>query len=310
MSSQYSTITSNVNLLLVDTRNITAFSPYITYVSSVSLPGRIATIRDATGNCTSNNNIIVSTTKNVYFADGTNSISIKQPFGYISLSSRDTNTWDIINTFAFPNPEGNTNVSSIYVNGNIDTNFLNVKSYISTAYLNTASISTNNLKANMISTTNLETTNILTQEIVGNTIQLSSLRMVYTISNITSSIQQNLAQINLLDQGANHLTLNYGGVPTIVVDYSGSGNIDEQTALINQKYISFNYCNTGGFNLLILPTAIDRRLAYQSYDYLTNTIYAPRAVAADWSYYPAEQYLNMNNNNISNVSTIYNNSIY
>ena len=111
MSSSYSTITNNVNMLLIDSSTITNFSPYVAYISSVNVPGTIATIRDSTGLLsTPGRIIIVSTLKDVLFADGTSSIRITQPFGYITMSARDKNTWSIVNTFAFPNPEGNTNV--------------------------------------------------------------------------------------------------------------------------------------------------------------------------------------------------------
>jgi len=120
MSSPYSTITSNVTLLLLDTYTITSSNnPYIAYVSSVSVPGKIATIRDATGNLVNYNKIIVSTTNDVYFNDGTNRIDITQPFGYVSLSSRDKNTWNVINTYAFPDPYGVTMISSLFVRDNL-----------------------------------------------------------------------------------------------------------------------------------------------------------------------------------------------
>ena len=100
MSSSYSTITNNVNLLLIDSSTITNFSPFVAYISSVNVPGRIATVRDSTGLVsTPGRIIIVSTLKGVIFADGTSSISITQPFGFVTMSARDKYTWNIINTF-------------------------------------------------------------------------------------------------------------------------------------------------------------------------------------------------------------------
>ena len=195
MSSQYSTITSNVSLLLVNTTNVTSLNPYVAYVSSVSLPGRIATIRDATGNCTSNRNIIVSTLKDVHFSDGTNSISINQPFGYITLSSRDKNTWSIINTFAFPHPEGLTNVSSIYTDGNITTKSLFCERYISTPYINVDSISTVNLKVKSISSLSLEVDSIRTSTLIAEAISTNTIiadnllvptALIDTLSNVSN----------------------------------------------------------------------------------------------------------------------------
>jgi hypothetical protein len=141
MSSAQSTITSNVNLLLVNSSVITLNNPYIAYVSSITVPGRIATVRDATGLVSSPGRLIIlSTLKDVLFSDGTSSITISQPFGYVSLSSRDKNTWDVINTFAFPQPSPVSYVSSVYATASINANNLISRSYVSTATINTSTL--------------------------------------------------------------------------------------------------------------------------------------------------------------------------
>lgn len=141
MSSAQSTITSNVNLLLVNSSVITLNNPYIAYISSTTVPGRIATVRDATGLVSSPGRLIIlSTLKDVLFSDGTSSITISQPFGYISLSSRDKNTWDVINTFAFPQPSPVSYVSSVYATASINANNLISRSYVSTTSLNTSTL--------------------------------------------------------------------------------------------------------------------------------------------------------------------------
>jgi hypothetical protein len=166
MSSAQSTITSNVNLLLVNSSVITLNNPYIAYVSSTTVPGRIATVRDATGLVSSPGRLIIlSTLKDVLFSDGTSSITISQPFGYISLSSRDKNTWDIINTFAFPQPSPVSYVSSVYATASINANNYLSRSYISTATLTTDSISSYRIQASTISTANLFSQNISTQNL-------------------------------------------------------------------------------------------------------------------------------------------------
>jgi hypothetical protein len=130
----------------VNSSNITNFAPYIAYVSSVSIPGRIATVRDAVGLVSSPGRlIIVSTLKGVLFSDRTSSITISQPYGYISLSSRDKNTWDIINTFAFPQPSPVSYVSSVYATASINANSIVARSNISTPYINVNTISTLNI---------------------------------------------------------------------------------------------------------------------------------------------------------------------
>jgi len=161
MSSAYSTITNNVNLLLVNSSTITDYAPYIAYISSINVPGRIATVRDAVGLVSSPGRLIIlSTLKDVLFSDGTSSITISQPFGYISLSSRDKNTWDIINTFAFPMPSPVSYVSSIYATDRINANNILARSYISTPNLTTDSISSYRIQASTISTANLFSQNL------------------------------------------------------------------------------------------------------------------------------------------------------
>ena len=239
MSSAYSTITSNVNLLLVDTKVITKNNPYIAYVSSVNIPGRIATIRDATGFLSTPNSIVVSTLKNVLFADGTSSFSITQPFGYITLSARDPNTWNIINTFAFPQPQGVTNVSSIYVNDGIIANSLLVNTYISTNYLNAPSISTNQIKTSTIFTStlyaNIVSTNIL------NAVTIST-NQIKTSTIFTSTLTLNTANNNGI------LSLSNDG-KTLLINNIPSGNFTAvSTATTNFNMNGFSISNVNTLN--------------------------------------------------------------
>jgi hypothetical protein len=206
MSSAFSTITSNVNLLLVNSSTISLNAPYIAYVSSTSIPGRIATVRDAVGLVSSPGRlIIVSTLKDVRFSDGTSSITISQPYGYISLSSRDKNTWDIINTFAFPMPSPISYVSSIFATDGIIANSYLSRTYISTQNLTTDSISSYRIQASTISTANLFSQNISTQNLRSfNSIftnvssQTASTNLIFanTVSTI-STISRNLVSGSL-----------------------------------------------------------------------------------------------------------------
>jgi hypothetical protein len=126
-----STITDNVNLLLLDTGNTSIFKagePYITYISTTTIPGRIATIRDATGYVSTGNTILISTMSSVFFVDGTSSLSITQPYGFVTLTSRNVNSWGVLNTFAFPDPLGTSLVSNLNVLNTVTTNSLNVNS--------------------------------------------------------------------------------------------------------------------------------------------------------------------------------------
>ena len=185
---------NNVNVILVDSSTITPTHPYIVYISSVSIPGRIATVRDATGYLSTPNRIIVSTLKDILISPNISTFTITQPYGYISLSSRDANTWNIINTFAFPDPQGTPNVSSLYVNDGINATSLFATAYISTAYVNTYSISSFNLVAsNAISTgylqANLISTNTLRAygTIKSDRLRVSTISSYFTYANYISS---------------------------------------------------------------------------------------------------------------------------
>jgi len=187
-----STIIDNVNLLLLDTSIIKPNQPYVTYISTTSIPGRIATIRDATGYVSTGANIYISTMSSVIFADGTSSLKITQPFGFVTLTSRSTNTWAVINTFAFPDPLGTANVSNVNVTTTTTTNFLNTNN-ISAGLLNVSSIFTNSFTASNISTNSISTNLIKASGISTVTLSTNSLyaNTVSSQSIFTNSVSTN-----------------------------------------------------------------------------------------------------------------------
>lgn len=197
MSSPVSTITSNVNLLLLDTyRIVNSNQPYVAYVSSVTAPGKIATIRDSTGNLGTNFfKIRVSTTKGVSFTDGTNFFDITQPFGYVTMSSRDRNTWNILNAYAFPDPYGISYVSTVNVRDRLNTPNIFASSFVSTVHLNTRSISSLNIQATNISTNNIFVNTISTNNLnIRNNINGQN----NVISNVSQATILNSVQTNLI----------------------------------------------------------------------------------------------------------------
>ena len=229
MSSVYSTITSNVNLLLVNSSTITNFAPYIAYVSSVSIPGRIATVRDAVGLVSSPGRLIIlSTLKGVLFSDGTSSITISQPYGYVTLSSRDKNTWDIINTFAFPQPSPVSYVSSVYASASINANSIVARSYISTTNLTVDSISSINIRASTISTGVLLANRISTYSLFSFNSLLTNIssQTISTTNLFASLLSTNRLKTN--DIGTSTVTFN-SGVQNSVLSLSNDG----QALLVN-----------------------------------------------------------------------------
>jgi len=127
-------ITPSTSVVLVDSSVLTNGASAIVMLSGGGPPGRNITIRDSLGYLSSPQSIIVSTTQNVFFTDGTSSIKISQPYATLSFMSRDSVTWDIINTFGFPLYDSVANVNSLTAT-NMTGQILNVTSSISTANL-------------------------------------------------------------------------------------------------------------------------------------------------------------------------------
>jgi hypothetical protein len=75
----------------------------------------------------------------VRFADGTSSTKITQPFGYLSVTSRDATSWNVTNSFGFPQNETIANIQSLTTN-TVLTGSLYSQNYISTPYINLLSL--------------------------------------------------------------------------------------------------------------------------------------------------------------------------
>ena len=133
-------VTASTSVVLVDTSILGPAQSAIVLLSSQMPPGRNVTVRDSLGYLSSPQSIIVSTTRNISFMDGTSSIFISQPFASMTFSSRDANTWNIVNTFGFPLYNTIANVSTLAVSTLIG-NSLTIGGTISTATVITNSIS-------------------------------------------------------------------------------------------------------------------------------------------------------------------------
>jgi hypothetical protein len=132
-------VNGDTSLILVNTRNLTAGQSAVVLLSSISYPGRTVTVRDSVGFLSSPQTIIVSTLNNVFFADGTSSLVITQPYGYLTVTSRDPASWSLKNSFGFPLDQTIANVSSLATNS-ITANNVYVENYTSTSYVNTAAM--------------------------------------------------------------------------------------------------------------------------------------------------------------------------
>jgi hypothetical protein len=103
----------DTSLILVNSRNLTANQAAVVLLSSINTPGRVVTVRDSVGFLSSPQRVIVSTLPGVSFSDGLSSITFNQPFGYLTVTSRDESSWNLTNTFGFPDSLTVANVLSV-----------------------------------------------------------------------------------------------------------------------------------------------------------------------------------------------------
>jgi hypothetical protein len=106
-------VTASTSVVLVDTSILTAGQTAVVLLSSQVPSGRNVTIRDSLGFLSSPQSIVISTTNGISFTDGTSRISISNPYAFLTVSSRDANTWNVVNTFAFPLSQTVANVQSL-----------------------------------------------------------------------------------------------------------------------------------------------------------------------------------------------------
>jgi hypothetical protein len=132
-------INGDVALVLVDTRSLTANQSAVVLLSSIQDPGRTITVRDSLGFLSTPQSIILSTMTGTHFADGTSSVQITQPYSYLSVTARDSQTWTVVNTFGFPSYETVANAATVIAN-TINTSTLTATGFISTPILYTTSI--------------------------------------------------------------------------------------------------------------------------------------------------------------------------
>jgi hypothetical protein len=132
-------VTASTSVVLVDTSVLTAGQAAIVLLSSQQPAGRTVTIRDSLGFLSSPQSIIVSTTNGVRFSDGTSSITVSNPYATLTVSSKDANTWNIINTFAFPLSQTVANVKSLTASTITGANAL-ITGTVSTSQIITTSV--------------------------------------------------------------------------------------------------------------------------------------------------------------------------
>jgi hypothetical protein len=93
------------------------------------------TIRDSVGFLSSPQTIIVSTQQGVLFADGTSSITLTQPYAYLTVTSRDATSWNLKNSFGFPQNLTVANAAALTTSSIVTSNVY-AYGFMSTPYLN------------------------------------------------------------------------------------------------------------------------------------------------------------------------------
>jgi hypothetical protein len=139
--------------------------------------------------------------KDVLFNLSTSSISITQPFGFVSLISRDKNTWNVINNYAFPGPTV-AYVSSVYITDTAYAGSYFASQFVSTPYVNTSNISSYDIVAS-----NSISTNTLTLGSIGSSISAASASISVNFTNSegtsnNSTILVSATKVNAGNTGA------------------------------------------------------------------------------------------------------------
>ena len=132
-------VTPSTSVVLIDSGSLAAGESAIVLLSSQMPPGRNVTVRDSTGYLSTPQSVIVSTTTGIFFADGTSSIQISQPYASLSFTSRSATSWNVINTFGFPLYNTVANVNSLTAS-TITGTTLTLGGNVSTAYFTANSL--------------------------------------------------------------------------------------------------------------------------------------------------------------------------
>lgn len=133
-------VNQSTTLVQVDTSII---QDHIVRLSSVNTPGSLITIRDITGNASTENPVTISTTQDVTFLDGggdnKNLYRITQPYGFLTITPKTSTVWGVLNTFGFPDATAAANINNVTASSiTVNNSYLN-NTIISTALISTLS---------------------------------------------------------------------------------------------------------------------------------------------------------------------------
>jgi hypothetical protein len=161
----------------------------VVLLSSIQYPGHIVGIRDATGSpYLPNQPIVISTTAGVKFYDGTSSLTIKDSSISVVVSSKDSNTWQLLNNVGFF-----TSLSNAYLSS-LTSQF---------AYINTMSSIKEVVSTSVIG--NIDITNTIL--LGGNTEIIGDITVNGPVNFLSAmTVQKNLSLSSILSVGSNFVT--------------------------------------------------------------------------------------------------------
>jgi cytoskeletal protein CcmA (bactofilin family) len=129
-----STVTGNTSVVLVSSIGTKV------YLSSVAYPGHIVTIRDYNGVASQGTPIVVSTTKDIFFADGSISTFLYNPYSFLTVSSKTPTTWQILNNVGYLTTLSNAYVENLTTGNAYVTLVSSVKEFVSTSVIGNVNV--------------------------------------------------------------------------------------------------------------------------------------------------------------------------
>ena len=144
-------VNASTSVVQIDSSQIVSGVPVVVYLSSIFATGSLITIRDIAGQASATKSIIVSTTKDLHFLDGTqvSSYSITQPYGFLTVNPRTSTIWALMNTFAFPDQSAAALVNSINATNATTSTLYSYQVLVSTAAISSISTDTVFVRTNL-----------------------------------------------------------------------------------------------------------------------------------------------------------------
>ena len=240
------TVSASTSLILVTTSNNTG--PYTVNFPNISTTGRIITVRDNDGFASTSNAIVLQPISGATFQGVSGTLTINQPFGFITLNSQANGVYGILNTFAFPAGSATANVSNV-VASNVTANTFQASTLIAQSTVQLRDRATGVFNSLFTSSGQL----ILNNSFVG---QVSAADLTSTVNSLGTVGYLSTAPTFVSTQSISSLQTNFLSAGSMTV---GSFN----PALINTSLVITSVLSAGLTNISSLRTNA-RRIALGS----------------------------------------------